>query len=160
MDVRAGQEKGWALKNWCLRTVVLENTLESPLDCEEIKPVNPKGNQPWTLIGRMMLKLKLKLQYCGHLMSEPTHWKRPWCREWLKAEGEGGDRGLDAWMALLTQWAWVWVSSERWWRTACCSPRGRKESDMTEQMNNSWFKLFYNIQVYLFCFWSNLFVYL
>ena len=45
-------KKGWALKNWCLWTVVLEKTLESPLDCKEIKPVNPKGNQPWIFIGR------------------------------------------------------------------------------------------------------------
>ena len=45
-------EEGWALKNWCFRIVVLEKTLESPLDCKEIKPVNPKGNQPWIFIGR------------------------------------------------------------------------------------------------------------
>ena len=42
----------WVLKNWCFRTVVLEKTLESPSDCKEIKPVTPKGNQPWILIGR------------------------------------------------------------------------------------------------------------
>ena len=45
-------KEGWALKNWCLSTVVLEKTLESPLDCKEIQPVNPKGNQPWIFIGR------------------------------------------------------------------------------------------------------------
>ena len=45
-------KEGWALKNWCSRTVVLEKTLESPLDCKEIKPVNPKGNQSWIFIGR------------------------------------------------------------------------------------------------------------
>ena len=45
-------KEGWALKNWCFRTVVLENTLESPLDCKEIKPVNPKGNQSQIFIGR------------------------------------------------------------------------------------------------------------
>ena len=44
--------KDWALKNWCSQTVVLEKTLESPLDCKEIKPINPKGNQPWIFIGR------------------------------------------------------------------------------------------------------------
>ena len=59
-------KESWALKNWCFWTVVLEKTLESPLDCKEIKPVNPKGNQPWIFIGRTMLKLKL--QYFGHLM--------------------------------------------------------------------------------------------
>ena len=45
-------KEGWALKNWCFSTVVLEKTFESPLDCKEIKPVNPKGNQPWIFIGR------------------------------------------------------------------------------------------------------------
>ena len=45
-------KEGWELKNWCLWTVVLEKTLESPLDCKEIQPVHPKGNQPWIFIGR------------------------------------------------------------------------------------------------------------
>ena len=47
-----GNKEGWAPKNWCFRTVVLENTLESPLGSKEIKPVNSKGNQPWIFIGR------------------------------------------------------------------------------------------------------------
>ena len=45
-------KEDWALKNWCFQIVSLEKTLESPFDCKEIKPVNPKGNQPWILIGR------------------------------------------------------------------------------------------------------------
>ena len=45
-------KEGWAPKNWCFQTVVLKQTLESPLDCKEIKPVHPKGNQPWIFIGR------------------------------------------------------------------------------------------------------------
>ena len=52
-------------KNWRFQTVVLEKTSESPLDSKEIKLVNPKGNQPWILMGRMMVKLKLR--YLGHL---------------------------------------------------------------------------------------------
>ena len=59
-------EGGWALKNWCFQTVVLERTLESPLDCKEIKPVHPKGDQSWIFLGRT--DLKLKLQYFGHLI--------------------------------------------------------------------------------------------
>ena len=55
-----------APKNWCFWTVVLEKTLESPLDCKKIKPVHPKGNQSWIFIGRT--SAKLKLQYFGHLM--------------------------------------------------------------------------------------------
>ena len=61
-----GHKESWVLKNWCFWTVVLEKTLESSLDCKEIKPINPKGNQSWIFIGRLMLKLKL--QYFGQLM--------------------------------------------------------------------------------------------
>ena len=48
---------------------------------------------------------------------EPAHWKRPWCWERLKADGEGDDRGWDCWMASPTQWIWIWANSGRWWRT-------------------------------------------
>ena len=59
-------KEGWVLKNWCFWTVVLQKTLESPLDSKGIKPVNPKVSQPWTFMGGLMLRLKL--QYFGHLM--------------------------------------------------------------------------------------------
>ena len=59
--------------------------------------------------------LKLKLQYFGHLMLRTL--KRPWCWEWLKAGGEGDDRGWDGWMASPIQWTWVWVNSWSWWWT-------------------------------------------
>ena len=65
MDVRDCEES-WVPKNWCFWTVVLEKTLESPLDCKEIQPVHSEGDQPWVFIGRLMLRLKL--QYFGHLM--------------------------------------------------------------------------------------------
>ena len=58
--------EGWALKDWCFWTVVLEKTLESPLDCKEIQPVHSEGDQPWDFFGRN--DAKLKLQYFGHLM--------------------------------------------------------------------------------------------
>ena len=61
--------------------------------------------------------LMLKLQYFGHLMRRTDHWKRPWCWERLKAEGEGDDRWRDDWMASPTQWTWVWASSGSWWWT-------------------------------------------
>ena len=61
-------KEGWAPKTWCFWTVVLEKTLESPLDRKEIKPINPKGISPEYLLEGLMLKLKLKLQYFGYLM--------------------------------------------------------------------------------------------
>ena len=106
-------KESWAPKSWCFWIVVLEKTLESPLDYKEIQSVHPKRDQSWMFIGRTMLKLKL--QYFGHLML--THWKRPWCWERLKAGGEGNDRGWNGWMASPTQWTWVLVSSGSWWWT-------------------------------------------
>ena len=69
---------------------------------------------------------------------ELTHWKRPQCWERLKTGVEGDDRGWNGWMASLTPWTWVWVSSGSWWPTgslACCSPWGRKESDTIQWLN-------------------------
>ena len=71
----------------------LERTLESPLDCKEIKPVNPKGNQPWIFIERTVVKLKL--QYFSHLIQRANSRKRSWCWERLKAKGERDGRGWD-----------------------------------------------------------------
>ena len=59
-------KEGWAPKYWCFQILVLEKTLENPLDRKEIKPANPNGNQPWIFLGKIMLKLKP--QYFGHLM--------------------------------------------------------------------------------------------
>ena len=59
-------KESWVLKNRCFLTVVLEKTLKSPLDCKNIQPVHPKGNQSWIFFGRT--DVKLKLQYFGHLM--------------------------------------------------------------------------------------------
>ena len=105
-------KEDWALKNWCFWTVVLEKTLESPLDCKEIKPVNLKGNQPWIFIGRTDAE--------GEAILWPPDAKsrligRLWCWERLRAGGEGDDRGWDGCMASLTQCTWVWASSGRWW---------------------------------------------
>ena len=130
-------KESWTLKNWCFWTVVLEKTLESPLDCKEIQPVHPKGDQSWVFIGRIDVEAE-RLQYFGLRCEKLTHWKRPWCWERLKVGGEEDNRGWDGWMASPTQWTWVWVNSRSWWwtgRSACCSPWGRKELDMTEQLN-------------------------
>ena len=83
----------WVPKNWYFWTAVLEKTLESPLDCKEIKPVNSKGNQPWTFIE--MTDAESEASTLATWCEEPTQWKRPWCWERLKAGGEGGDRPWD-----------------------------------------------------------------
>ena len=110
------------LKNWCF--IVLEKTLESPLDCKEIQPVHPKGNS--------VLNIHWKDWYWSwnsntlHTWYEElTWWKRSWCWQKLKVGGEGEERGWDGWMASPTRWSWVWVnsgSSDGQRNLVCCSP--------------------------------------
>ena len=110
-------KEGRALKSWCFQTAVLEKTPESPLDRKEIKPVKPKGNQPWIFIARTDPEAEATILWPTDVKRQ-LHRKRPWCWESLKAEGEECNRGWDGWMASLIQWMWVWASSGRWWRTA------------------------------------------
>ena len=96
---------------WCFWTVVLK-TVESPLDCKEIQPAHPKGDQSWEGLMRSWNSNTLATS-CEEL----TLWKRPWCWGRLRAGGEGDSRGWDGWMASPTQWTWVWVDSGSWWWT-------------------------------------------
>ena len=91
---------------WCWRRLLRVPWTARRSNQSILKEINPEY---------LMEGLMLKLQYFSHLMQEPTHWKRPWCWERLRAGGEGGDRGWDGWMASPTQWTWVWVSSGSWW---------------------------------------------
>ena len=109
-------KEDWMPKNWCFWAVVLEKILESPWDCKDIQPANPKGNQSWIFISRTDAEAEtpiLLTTWCKEL----TQLKKPWCWERLKAGGEGDDRGWDGWMASLTQWTWIWASSRSWWWT-------------------------------------------
>ena len=109
-------KEGWVPKNWFSWTVVVEKTLESPLDCKEIQPVHLKRNQSWVFIGRTDVEAE-NSNTLATWCEELTHLKRPWCRERLKAGREGDNRGGDGWMASPTQWVWVWVNSGSWWWT-------------------------------------------
>ena len=109
-------EESWALKNWCFCTVVLEKTLESPLDCKEIQPVHPKGDQSSVFIGRTDAEAETPILWPPDsknclLRKDPDVGK-----DWRQEE-KGMDRGWDGWMASPTQWTWVWVNSESWWWT-------------------------------------------
>ena len=132
-------KESWAPKNWCVWTVVLEKTLESPLDSQEIKPVNSKGNQPWTWIITRRTEAEAEaLILCPSDAKNWLHWERPWFWERLKAGGEGDNRRWDGWMASRTQRTWVWAApgvADGQGSLACCSPWGHKESDMTEWLN-------------------------
>ena len=102
-------KEGWVPKNWCFWTVVLEKTLESPLDYREIQPVHPKGNQSWIFIGKTEAEAETPILRPPDVKSW-LQLKRPWYWERLKAGGEGDDREWDGWMASPTWWTWVWVS--------------------------------------------------
>ena len=98
-----------AFELWCWRRLL------SPLDCKEIQPVHPKGDQSWVFIGRTCWSWNSNT--LATWWKELTQWKRPWCWEGLGAGGEGDDRGWDGWMASPTRWTWVWVNSGSWWQT-------------------------------------------
>ena len=134
MCTKLDHKEGWALKNWFFQTVVLEKALESPLDCKEIKPVNPKGNQPWISIGRTDAEALILWPPDGKSQWS-FHWKRPWCWERLQAGGEGDDRGWDGWMTSLTQGTWVWAGPGRWWRTR--NP-GMLQSTGSQKVGRDW----------------------
>ena len=111
MDVRVGYKESWVLKNWCFWTVVLEKTLENPLDFKEIQQVHPKD---WVFIRRTDAEASAPILWLPDAKSWFI-WKEPWCWERLRAGGEGDNRGWDGWMASLTQWTWVGVNSGSWW---------------------------------------------
>ena len=106
-------EEGWAPKNWCIWTVVLEKTLESLLDCKEIQPIHSEGDQPWNFFGRNDAKAEA-----------PVLWP-PDAKIWLigKVSDAGRDWGQEEKgttedeMASLTRWTWVWVNCGSWWWT-------------------------------------------
>ena len=106
----------WVPKNWCFWTVVLEKTLESPLDCKEIQPVHPKGDQSWIFIGRTDAEAETLILWPPDVKNWLI-WKDPDAGKDWRQGGEGDDRGWDGWMASLTLWTSVWVSSGSWWWT-------------------------------------------
>ena len=91
----------------------IKTLIGSPLDCKEIQPVHPKGDQSWVFTGRTDAEAET-LNTLATWCKELTHLKRPWCWERLRAGGEGDDKRWDGWMASLTQWTWVWVDSGSW----------------------------------------------
>ena len=110
---------------------------ERPLDYKEIKPVSPKGNQSWIVIGRTDAEAETPILW----LPDVKNWlagKRPWCWERLKAGGEGDDKGWDGWMALPIQETWLWVSSGSWWWTGKPGMLQFIGSDMTERLNWNW----------------------
>ena len=140
-------KESWAPKNWCFWTVVLEKTLESPLDCKEIQPVNPKGNQSWIFIGRTDAEAQV-----------PTLWP-PDAKNWLT--GKDSDAGKDRRQEEkgmtedeMVRWH-HWLNEDEIEQAlgigdgqgslVCCSSWAHKESDTTEWLN--WTEVLQGLEV-------------
>ena len=132
-------KEGWALKNWCSWTVVLEKTLDGPLDCKEIKPVSPAGNQPWIFIGRTDAEAEAPI----FLPSDSKSWligkdTDAW-KDWGQKEKGVTENEVVRWHH--------WLSGPDFEQTpggsggqgslVCCSPWGHKESETTERLNSN-----------------------
>jgi len=128
----------WTPKNWCFWTVVFNKTLKSPLDCKEIKPVNPKGNQSSIFIGRTQYEAEAPILWPSDVKNWLIGKDSDAGKDWRQEE-KGTIRGWDSRMALPTQWTRVCTNWGRYGRTgslACCSPWHCKEPDSTERLNN------------------------
>jgi len=130
-------EEGWALKNWCFWTVVLEKTLESPLDCKEIQPVHSKGGQPWVFFGRNDAKAETPVLWLPHakswLIGKDSDAGRDWGQEekgMTEDEMAGWHRRLDG-----REFDWAPGDGDGQGGLACFDSWGSKESDTTEQLN-------------------------
>ena len=148
------RKEGWALQNGCLWTVVLEKTPEGPLDCTDIKPVNPKGNQPWIFIGRTDT-------------AAPKLWP-PDVKSWLirkdadagkdsrQEEKRATEDEMVGWHHCLNghEFKQTLGAGERQGSLACYSPWGHKEVDTTERLNSNNYRrwsrnILRTVQVYL-----------
>ena len=135
-------KESWAQKNWCFWTVVLEKTLESPLDCKEIKPVRPKGDQSWLFIGRTDVEVETLILGL------------PDAKSWLtgKDHDAGKDRGQEekgttedemvGWHHQLTEHGFGWTSGVGYGQggLACCGSWGCKEMRLSDWTELNWTK--------------------
>ena len=140
-------KESWALKNWRFWTLVLEKTLESPLDYKEIKPVHLKGNQSWIFIGRTDAEAETPV------LGPPDAkywliWKDPDAeKDWGQEEKGMTENEMVGWPHQLNgrEFEWTLGVDSGQGGLLCCSPWGRKEWDMTEQLN--WLMLLFLLLV-------------
>ena len=98
-------KEGWVPKNWCFQIVVLEKTLESPLDCKEIKSVNLKGTKPWLFIGRTDTEAEAPILWIPNEKNQLIGKDPDVGKDWSKRKRLGRQRMK--WLPSLTQWIWV-----------------------------------------------------
>ena len=143
-------KESWALKNWCFWTVVLEKTLESPLDCKEIQPVQPKGDQSWVFIGRTDAKAETPVLWPPDAKSWLI-WKEPDAgKDWRQEEKGTTEDEMFGWPHRFNgcETGWTLGVGNGRGGLSFYGPWGCKELNMTEQLNWTvgiiFFLLFYS----------------
>ena len=127
-------KEGWAPKNWCLQTVVLEKTFKSSLGSKDITPINPKGNQSWIFIGRTDADTEAPVLWLPDAKNWLIRKDLDTGKDWRQKKGMR-ENERDGWMASPTQWPWVWTSSGIWWRTGNPSVL---QSTVSQRVGHDW----------------------
>ena len=130
-------KESWALKNWCFWTVVLEETLENPLDCKEIKPGNPKGNQSWIFIGKTSAEAEAPILWPPNSKNWLIGKDPDVGADWRQEEKGMTEDEVIEWHHQLDghEFEQALTVGDGHGSLTCCSPQGHKESDMTERLN-------------------------
>ena len=132
-------EEGWAPKNWCFWTVVFEKTLESPLDCKEIKPINPKGNQSWIFIGMSDVEAEAPILWPPDAKSQLVEEDPDAGKDWGQEEKGTIEDKMVGWHHRLNGHEFEYTPGvgDGQGSLVCCSWWDHKESDMTLRLNNN-----------------------
>ena len=130
-------EESWVPKNWCFWTVVLEKTLESPLDCKEIQPVHSKGDQSWVFIGRTDAKAETPVLWPPHVKSWLIGKDSDAGSDWGQEEKGTTEDEMAGWHHRVDahEFGWTLGVGDGQGGLACCSSWGHKQSDTTERLN-------------------------
>ena len=132
-------KKGWAPKNWCFRTVVLEKTLKRSLDSKEIKPVNPKGNQPWIFIGKTVAEAEAPILWPPDVKSQLIRKDPDAGKDWRQEEKGTTEDEMVGWHHWLNgqEFEQALGHSGGQGSLVCYSPWGCKELDTIYRLNNN-----------------------
>ena len=130
-------KESWVLNNWCFWTVVLEKTLESPLDCKEVQPVRPKGNRSWVFIGRTDVEAETPILWPPDVKNWLIGKDHDVRKDWRQEEKGTTEDEVVGWHHQLDghEFESALGVNDGMGGLTCCSPWGRKELDMTEQLN-------------------------
>ena len=157
-------KESWVPKNWCFWTVVLEKTLESPLDSKDIQPVHSKGGQPWVFFGRNDAKAETPVLWPPHATSWLIGKDPDAGRDWGQEEKGKTEDEMAGWHHWLDGREFEWTpGGDGQGGLACCNSWGRKESETTERLNWTLIQVssvsFLNLIAHFFLFLNNILLY-